>query len=332
MKQKSFFVKNNRVAILALFCCFLWGSAFPAIKLSYLELNLNGPFEMIQLAGCRFFLAGLLVLFFSFFCMKIRILPTKKEWVIIFSASILQTFCAYACNYIGISNTTSAKTSILSSSEIFFTVILSHIFLKNEKIDLKKIMGLIIGTIGIISINTINDKGIEWSFSFFGEGFVLLTSLFISISLILIKKTSNRINLLRVNGWQLVLGGISLALFGFGGDPHIIGFTWKAVILLVYMALLSAAAFSIWFFLLQSNPATEVTIYKLALPVFGAILSVLVLEDEQFTWALGIGLVLVVIGIIIANLPKKHYIKDSFSKKIFETSLPKNTDKLKSGG
>jgi drug/metabolite transporter (DMT)-like permease len=199
------------------------------------------------------------------------------------------------------SNTLSSKASILSSSEIFFTLILSHFFLSNDKLNKKKIAGLLFGIIGIVLINVMNGEKLSWFFSLTGEGFLVMTSLLTAISSIIIKKEGSQFNLIRITGWQFLLGGILLTFFGYGKTQHMLSFTWGAAGLLFYLSLLSAVAFTIWFLLLQFNCASEITVYKLALPIFGAILSMLFLQNEQFTWAIGAGLAFVVLGILIAN-------------------------------
>ncbi|TCS83703.1 hypothetical protein EDD72_10324 [Tepidibacillus fermentans] len=47
---------------------YLWGSAFPFIKLSYplLDIQLNETFEQLLFAGYRFFLASLITFLFMF--------------------------------------------------------------------------------------------------------------------------------------------------------------------------------------------------------------------------------------------------------------------------
>lgn len=48
------------VCILALFCCALWGSAFPCIKIGYEWMKIKGTGSQILFAGYRFFLSGIM--------------------------------------------------------------------------------------------------------------------------------------------------------------------------------------------------------------------------------------------------------------------------------
>ena len=58
--MKKIFTKKINVALAAMLCCALWGSAFPVIKIGYNFLNIAGSDTSSQIlfAGIRFFLAG----------------------------------------------------------------------------------------------------------------------------------------------------------------------------------------------------------------------------------------------------------------------------------
>ena len=64
-----------------------------------------------------------------------------------------------------------------------------------------------------------------------------------------------------ITAYQLMVGGAALIGFGFLLDGNISGFTVKSTLLLFYMAMLSAVAFSLWTTLLKYNPVGKVTIY-----------------------------------------------------------------------
>ena len=85
-----------------------------------------------------------------------------------------------------------------------------------------------------------------------------------------------------------------------GGRLHVI--TLNGILLLLYLAFVSAAAYSIWSILLKYNPISKVSIYGFANPVFGVILSTLILsEGNVFDGRSVIALLLVCIGIYIVN-------------------------------
>ena len=63
---------------------------------------------------------------------------------------------------------------------------------------------------------------------------------------------------------------------------RISGFTPASTLLLLYMAMISAVAYSLWGLLLKYNPVSRITVFGFMNPVFGVILSALLLgEDNQ---------------------------------------------------
>lgn len=63
MKDKNKIITNPViVAVFAVVCCFLWGSAFPCIKIGYSAFGISGAPSVILFAGMRFFFAGILVI------------------------------------------------------------------------------------------------------------------------------------------------------------------------------------------------------------------------------------------------------------------------------
>ena len=211
---------------------------------------------MIQLAGIRFFMAGLLVLLFARILVRIPVWPRKIEWGVIAVVALIQTLGGYACSYIGMAHTQAAKASILSSLDVFFTMLLSHVVFRDDKLTIQKDLGLLLGMAGIVVIN-LSRGSISGSFSFTGEGLLVMASLLMSAAFIIIKKQSKTINLMRVNGWQHAIGGLLLGTLGYGGETQMIRFTGCSAGLLLYLVAVSAVTFSVWFLLLKHNKASE---------------------------------------------------------------------------
>ena len=79
--------------------------------------------------------------------------------------------------------------------------------------------------------------------------------------------------------------------------------TLGAWLLLVYMGLISAVAYTVWGILLQHNPVSRVTIFNFMTPLFGVLLSAVFLGEWQqaFSPRTLIALVLVCLGIYVVN-------------------------------
>ena len=76
----------------------------------------------------------------------------------------------------------------------------------------------------------------------------------------------------------------------------------QGLLLLLYLALVSAAAYSLWGMLLKYNPVSRVTVYGFSKPIWGVVLSALLLKETQTMGAVGlVSLLLVCIGIYLVN-------------------------------
>lgn len=294
------------VIVIALFCAVLWGSAFPVLKVSYAELGIAADDRnaIIVLAGIRFFLAALII--FVLIVVGIRQSPKVKRKILpqLFLLGLLQISLQYFFFYNGLAHTTGMKSAILSSAGIFFVVVLAHFVYTDDRLDWRKIIGLIAGFTGIILINS--GKHLTLDFSWQGEGFMILSGLVSAIGTILAKRISKEVHPFVLTAWQMLLGSLLLIAVGLPGlKPHAMVFTNKALLLLFYSAFLSATAFSLWYAILKYNKAGEISVYKFMTPVSGAILSALFIPGERLTLNMFMALLLVALGVIIVNYQRR---------------------------
>ncbi len=87
----------------------------------------------------------------------------------------------------------------------------------------------------------------------------------------------------------------------FGGKiPHV---SVGGAFMLLYLAFLSACAFTLQGFLLKYNPVSKVAVYKSTNPLFGAVFSAIILSesDQLLSFYTLIAIVLVCLGIFIIN-------------------------------
>lgn len=290
---------------LSLLCCALWGSAFPCIKLGYAWLDIKGTGSQILFAGYRFFLSG--VFTFLIGCAAERRLLTMKRssaWHI-FRQGFLQTTVQYVFFYIGLAYTTGTKGSIINASQGFVAIIAAHFMLKSEKMTWKKTAGCVLGLAGVVAVN-LSPGGMGGGFTFQGEGMILICTVVYGISMVLLKMISDEESPMTVTTWQTLMGGALLIVIGAVMGGHVGGFTLRSAVLLIYMALLSTVAFSVWTILMKYNPVGKVAVYTFTIPIFGVALSGMILGERVFELKNLIALVLVSIGIIIVNRPEKQ--------------------------
>ncbi|MCB2352936.1 DMT family transporter [Clostridium estertheticum] len=306
MRNKSIFTNKKVVAIIATFCCFLWGSAFPAIKNGYIMFNISAsdiPSKLV-FAGYRFIIAGLVLLVIAKSCGKKIFNISKKNALDLSYLGVIQTTLQYIFFYIGVSNTTGVKGSIMNSTVTFFSVILAHYIYVNDKLNMQKILGCIVGFIGVMSMNFSTDL-LNFSFRFNGEGFLMIAAFVSAVGAIYGKKLTKSMDVMVVTGYSLFVGGIMLMLLGMLSGGSVYHFTMGSSLLLMYLALLSSAAFSLWNLLLKYNKVGPVSIFNFLIPIFGSILSAIFLNENIFEYKNMVALVLVCIGIWMVNKEKK---------------------------
>ena len=305
-KQNTIFQKPIVVILSAVFCCLLWGSAFPSIKVGYqlFAIESNDTAAQILFAGMRFTIAGFMVIVFGSLIQKQFLKPSKAAIPKVFVLSMLQTALQYLFFYVGMAHTTGVKGSIVTASNVFLCILVSTLIFKLENLNGKKLLGCVIGFAGVVLINMTGTT--DMSFNFLGDGFIFLSALTYAFSAVFIKIYSRTENPVMLSGYQFLAGGIVMMLVGFIAGGRIEAVTTTGIVLLLYMGFISAGAYTLWGILLKYNPVSKVTVYGFANPVFGVILSALVLQEgTAFSGQSIVALMLVCVGIIVVNYEKK---------------------------
>jgi len=286
---------------LAVFCCILWGSAFPCIKIGYEWLDIASTGSQILFAGYRFFLAGIMV-FLTACIMERRLIRIGKGSIPhVLGIGFLQTTVQYVCFYIGMSHVTGSKGAIITASTVFFTILIAHFIIKGERLTLQKGVGCLVGFAGVILVNA---GGIGSGFSLMGDGMMLTAAAAYGASSALLKLMMRRGTPMTITAYQLLFGGFLLILIGALAGGQVTGFDAKSILLLIYMAFISAAAFSLWTVLLKYNPVGSVAVFGFSTPIFGTLLSGIFLGENIFTLVNLAALFCVSSGIVIVNRPE----------------------------
>lgn len=288
------------VAILALFSCFLWGSAFPAVKTGFLWFHINGTGSQILFAGYRFFLAGIFTLLLGCILEKRFLMPKRSSGPYILGQGILQTTIQYVFYYIGMANTTGTKGAIISGSNGLIAIIAAHFILKSEKMTWRKWCGCTLGLAGIVIVN-LQPGAWGSGVHLLGEGMILISAIAYGFSSITLKMISHRESPITITAYQLLVGGIVLIALGWLMGGVVTGFTIKSTALFIYMALLSTVAFSLWTLLLKYNAVGKISIYTCAIPIFGVLLSGLLLGESILEFKNLVALMLVSGGVVVIN-------------------------------
>ncbi|MGI6565769.1 MAG: DMT family transporter [Limnochordia bacterium] len=290
------------VLALSAFACLLWGSAFPFLKISYELINLppDDWGAKVLFAGYRFFLAALLLTFAATTIFRLEIRVPRKALPWTFLLGLLQTALQYFFFYNGLAYSTGIKGSIIGATGSLFVVILSRVYYKNDPLTPQKVLGLLVGFLGVMVANL--SKGtLDLSVTFVGEGFLLISSFVGALGTILAKELAVTVHPVLVTAYQMFFGSVLLILTGgIASGLGSVAFDWRSGLLLLYLAFASATAFSIWYSILKYNRAGEVAIYRFLIPIWGTLLSAIFLGERIGLNTIG-ALAMVSIGIAFVN-------------------------------
>ena len=289
----------------ALLCCLLWGSAFPGIKIGYrlFEVDAADTASQILFAGCRFTLAGVLAAGIGSVMEGRFLRPERKAAKEIIWLSLLQTIIQYFFFYMGLAHTSGVKASIIEAVNVFIAILVAGFLFHQEKITSRKITGCILGFAGVVLINL---NGMNFQFSLAGEGAIFFSTIAYAFSSVFVKKFSQKFNPVMLSAYQFIIGGIVLMAAGGVMGGHITKVTPSGIGLLVYLALVSAVAYTLWSILLAWNDVSKVAIFGFVNPLCSVILSALILGEVKQAFNVGslVALVLVCAGIYIVNRRK----------------------------
>ncbi|MBA8980700.1 drug/metabolite transporter (DMT)-like permease [Clostridium saccharobutylicum] len=179
---EKIFTNKKYIIILAILCTFLWGSAYPAIKLGYDVLGIHSDDSYLKLifAGYRFLIAGIILITIQKLMGKSIMPKSIGDFKGFMLLGFVYTLMQYVFLYIGMANTTGVKSSILGSLSSFINIFLVHFIYKDDKLSVKKVTGCMIGFLSIIVLN-FQAGTINGAFKLMGDGLLILSALMGSI-------------------------------------------------------------------------------------------------------------------------------------------------------
>jgi len=274
----------------------IWASAFFNIKIATYSY---GPFTI---AFLRIFFGAIPVILLCY-AKKIKIEAFSKDWYWFASIGIINLVIPFFLIAYGVKNVQSNLAAILMASTPLSASVLAHFFTKNEKINLIKSLGVLIGFSGIVflfSDNILINKN-----NFISALLILCGSTFYVIGGLLTLKISDKKNE-NVTASILIWGTIVLLPFSF-----IIEQPWNlspradSTISLLYLGVFSTGiAWLLRFYILKHNGLVFQAQVAYLIPIFGVILGFLIL-GELITPKVIVSLMAVIIGIYIVKKGSK---------------------------
>lgn len=281
----------------AVVACLLWSTAYAGIKIG---LQYDSPFHF---AGLRFMISGLLILPFTV-RPSVYFRMIRDYWKVVLMVTVLQTLINYSLFYHGLNLVPGALGAVIVGSQPLVTAIVASLLQSDDKLTRKKIFTVIAGLSGVILISAGRQAfHFGTASELIGIAMILGANTSLSVSNVIVSLRSRGLNPFVLSSSSLFAGGVILYLISFpaeGGGPKA-ALPLEYWLVLAWLSLIAAVAFSIWFKLLQRPgvKVSELNLWKFVIPVVGAILSWLLVPDESPEWITVSGMFIIIASLIL---------------------------------
>ena len=295
-KQKLF------IGLLILVITVIWGYAWVLMKAS---LEYMGPFTF------TFFRFGIgsVTLLFIVWLFK-QGFPPKKYMKHLMVVGLLQTAAVFLLVMYGLMFVDAGKSSVLLYSMPIWSSLLAVKFL-HEKMYLNQAFGLIIGVIGLFTILGWDIWSGQTLEVIFGELLIVIAAIVWAISNIYFRLHLNELPKIQSSAFQMTFGTIGIfiaTLLMEWGEP--IQFNIYSIYYILFAGVFaSALCFTGWFIVMSMIDMATATIATMLVPIFGLILSAILLGEEMTTGII-VGSSLIIIGIVIAQRRDREQVSE----------------------
>ena len=284
----------SRAALVSLYALLvlIWSSTWVAIKFG---LEDSPP---LLGAGLRFTLAGAVLLGFA----ALQRRPLRTDWLLVAVLAAMPFALAYGLVYWGEQYIPSGLAAVLFGVLPLYTGILAGIFLPEEPLRARLVVGVVIAIGGLaLSFAESLNLGDE-DLALAGAAALALAPLGAAVGNVGQKLRAGTLDAVTLNGWAMLAGGALLVgVSALGEDWGGLRLTPESVGSIVYLAVIgSSVAFVALTVLLRQLTAQAMSFLAMLLP-FGALLFGAALYDEALTWRALAGALLVAVGLLIAQ-------------------------------
>ena len=278
--------------LLLILLSIIWASAFFNIKIA------TESFGPITIAFFRVFLGAMPIIFICYY-KKIKIEAFSKDWHWFAMIGFINLVVPFFLIAYGIKNIQSNLAAILMSTTPLSSTLLGHLFIKNEKINIYKLIGVLIGFAGIVYL--FSDNILINEDNFLSALIILLGSTGYVIGGVLTLRISNKKN---ENVTASILIWASMIIIPI---TLIIEQPWKlepsieSTSSLIYLGIVATGiAWLLRFNILKNNGLVFQSQVAYLIPIFGIILGYIFL-DELITHKVVISLIAVCVGIFFVK-------------------------------
>ena len=275
----------------------LWANVNPFIK-----QGLSYDFSPMNFAGLRFTVVGIILFAYTWHRGMWREIMQHRR--LFGNLILINMFMGYTAFYFGVDFVSGAISSIIMGMTPLINVLLAHLLASNDRLNVHKIISLIVSLIGLLLIVGMGSNGapLDWK-GITGIVLLLLSIIFQGYSAISVSEDKGKVNPIFLNAVQMFFGGLLIYMIGLGTEGYhsFIGKPAGFYISLSILVFISVFAFSFWFIALQSKGAkvSDINMCRLINPILGAVLSWIMLPGEYPTFSTVAGMIIIVSSLII---------------------------------
>jgi len=274
----------------------MFGSAFYFIEISLFS------FTPLQIAFYRVFIASIMLTIYSLLN-NYRFNFIKKNFILLFILGLSGTsipFFLISWAQIAIS---SSETGILIGFMPLFTIIGSHYIFKYEKLNFWKILGFVIGFIGLFILLFNNNDSTHYLSNMLSKLAVIFGAFFYALNALLVKKIKN-VNAIPLSAVVMIFSSIQLlALFPFMEETNILfqNYELRSLFSLIIMGIFSTAlATVIYYKIINDYGPNFLSLVNYPIPVFAFFVGVIFLNENISFYSI-VSLLLVIIAIYVSQ-------------------------------
>jgi drug/metabolite transporter (DMT)-like permease len=278
-----------------LFLAALWGPSFLFIKVAVAEI------PPLTLVVGRVGIAGILLYLILRFQGR-NLLPFGPIWGHLAVVALVQNAIPFVLFGWGEQYIDSGLAAILNGTTPLFTLILAHLFTRDDRLTPTKAVGTMIGFGGLlVLIGPSLMAGIQATT--WGLLAVTVASVCYGVAIIYSRRHLRGLPPLVGPTTQLLLATLFLLPLSLLIEQpyHLSAPSWPALGSLLALSVLGTGlAFVIYYVLIERVSATYLSMVTYLVPVFGVILGVWILK-EQLDWNAYLGCTLILLGVMIVN-------------------------------
>lgn len=285
-----------RIPVAFILLALIWGSSFLFIRIAVRQIT---PLDLVTLR----------VLFGSIGITAIALLRRpdlrmpRRAWALLVVIASVNTTIPFLLISWGEVSINSGLAAVLNSTTPIFSLLIAHVYLRDEPITGPRLGGVVVGFLGVLILlsNSMGGAGVQWA-HLAGEGAVVAASLFYAIGAVMIRRSLRDVPPITTSTWVLWISTVQCVVLSLIFSPIPLGsLHGDTLFAAIWLGLLgSAVAYVLYYFLITNWGASQATLVTYVVPAIGLLLGALFLS-EVVNWRVVVGFALIVGGIGMAS-------------------------------